>query len=147
MLQRLLGRANSLRSLAALFEQDCRLVLQLNETARRLQSANGRLWSGLHPDAIALVYEDTDRLAISRGASVIAGIVTDAIRARAAEQEVETAVLAALQKRTGRSTAPSPNTRPHARSVATWPSPSENSLSSSPTSSPPLAGRPTPHAP
>lgn len=84
--------------LAVLFEQDRRLVLQLNEAARRLRSANGRLWSGLHPDAIELLYENTDPLAISRGASAIAGIIADAIRAGAAEHEVETAVLPALQE-------------------------------------------------
>ena len=92
-------RARALAAeLASLFEEDSRLVAQLNETRRRLENANGRLWSGLHPDALALLYENTDRLAISRGSSVIAGIVIDAIRAGADEVAVETAVLPALQE-------------------------------------------------
>jgi hypothetical protein len=92
-------RARALAAeLASLFEEDSRLVAQLNETHHRLENANSRLWSGLHPDALALLYENTDRLAISEGSSVIAGIVIDAIGAGGDEQEVETAVLPALQE-------------------------------------------------
>jgi hypothetical protein len=84
--------------LAVLFERGCRLADRLNEASRRLSSANGRLWSGVHPDAVALLYENTDRHAIARGASVIAGVVVDAVRAGAEEFELETEVLLMLQQ-------------------------------------------------
>jgi hypothetical protein len=93
------ARARELAAeLAALFEEDRRLVARLNESRRRPQSANSRLWSGLHPDALALLYENTDRLAISRGSSVIAGLIIDAVRTGADEHEIETAILPALQE-------------------------------------------------
>jgi hypothetical protein len=93
------GRARELAAeLAALFEQDCRFVVRLNDASRRLARANGWLWSGLHPDALALLYENTDRLAIARGASVIAGVMIDALRAGGDEVDVETEVLLTLQQ-------------------------------------------------
>jgi hypothetical protein len=49
------------RQLAAELEQrfarDAELARKLNEAHRRLQGANDRLWWGLHPDGIAVVYE------------------------------------------------------------------------------------------
>lgn len=42
--------------LDALFGQDVALVRRLNEAQRRLQSANDRLWWGLHPDGLAAIY-------------------------------------------------------------------------------------------
>ena len=84
--------------IAALFEHDSRLIRCLNETSRRLAEANGRLWSGLHPDALALLYENTDRRSIVRGSSVIAGAVIDAIKAGDDEFDVETGVLLVLQQ-------------------------------------------------
>jgi hypothetical protein len=84
--------------LAALFEHDSGLISRLNQTSRRLAEANGRLWSGLHPDALALLYENTDRCSIARGSSVIAGAVIDAIRAGDDEYDVETGVLLLLQQ-------------------------------------------------
>jgi hypothetical protein len=84
--------------LAALFENDSQLISRLNQTSRRLTEANGRLWSGLHPDALALLYENTDRCSIGPGSSVIAGAVIDAIRAGDDEYDVETGVLLLLQQ-------------------------------------------------
>ena len=43
--------------LADAFEQDRGLAEQLTAAQHRLQAANDRLWSGLHPDALGLVYE------------------------------------------------------------------------------------------
>lgn len=42
--------------LGVLFGQDAVLARQLNEAQQRLQSANDRLWWGLHPDGLAAVY-------------------------------------------------------------------------------------------
>jgi len=84
--------------LGVLFESDRELAGRLNEAQHRLQRANSRLWSGLHPDALALLYENTDRLAIRQGASVIVGLIIDAIRSGGDEEDVETAVLPALQQ-------------------------------------------------
>ncbi len=38
------------------FAQDAELARKLNDAHQRLQRANARLWSGLHPDGIATVY-------------------------------------------------------------------------------------------
>ncbi len=93
------ARARDLAAeLASLFEQDRRLVGRLNDTSRRLAGANRRLWSGLHPDALALLYENTDRDAISRGASMVAGALIDALRTGEDEFDIETAVLPILQE-------------------------------------------------
>ena len=42
--------------LAAQFGQDATLARRLNAAQERLQSANDRLWWGLHPDGLAAVY-------------------------------------------------------------------------------------------
>jgi hypothetical protein len=42
--------------LAVLFAQDAQLATRLNDAHQRLQRANERLWSGLHPDGMAAVY-------------------------------------------------------------------------------------------
>lgn len=51
---------NGARELAAHLELLCghdgELARQLNDKQRRLQRAYDRLWSGLHPDAVAAVY-------------------------------------------------------------------------------------------
>ncbi len=41
--------------LADAFETDRGLAEQLTAAQHRLQAANDRLWSGLHPDALGLV--------------------------------------------------------------------------------------------
>ena len=84
--------------LSLLFERDSRLVVRLNAVSRRLARANRQLWSGLHPDALALLYENTDRRSIGRGASVIAGVMIDALRAGGDEADVEAATLVVLQE-------------------------------------------------
>ena len=38
------------------FARDAELAHELNDAHERLQRANDRLWSGLHPDVIAAVY-------------------------------------------------------------------------------------------
>ena len=38
------------------FARDAALATELADAQRRLQHANDRLWSGLHPDGIAMIY-------------------------------------------------------------------------------------------
>jgi hypothetical protein len=45
--------------LAEAFEQDRALAEQQTRAQHRLQAANGQLWSGLHPNALGLLYDDT----------------------------------------------------------------------------------------
>lgn len=84
--------------LAALFESDSQLVERQNDSLRRLRHANDQLWSGLHPDALGLVYDEAHRAAIDHGGSAIAGRILDALAAGGAEREVERAALVALQQ-------------------------------------------------
>jgi hypothetical protein len=84
--------------LASLFEQDSQLADRLNQVSRRLADANQWLWSGLHPDALELLYQNTDRRSIARGTSLIAGVMIDAIRASGDEADVEAALLVVLQE-------------------------------------------------
>jgi hypothetical protein len=92
-------RARELASrLAALFESDSQIAERLNDAQHRLRHANSQLWSGLHPDALGLLDDDTHRVAIGRGGSVIAGLMIDVLRPGGGEREVETAVLARLQQ-------------------------------------------------
>ena len=52
-------RARTLAAeLALRFAQDAQLATRLNAARRRLQHPNERLWSGLHRDAIAAVYDE-----------------------------------------------------------------------------------------
>jgi hypothetical protein len=52
-------RARTLAAALALrFAQDAQLATRLNDAHQRLQRANERLWSGLHPDGIAAVYDE-----------------------------------------------------------------------------------------
>jgi len=93
------ARARQLVSkLAALLESDSELAKRLNDAQSRLQDANGQLWSGLHPDALGLLYDDTHQVAIGQGGSVIADLMIDALREGGGEREVETAVLPKLQQ-------------------------------------------------
>lgn len=82
--------------LAVLFGLDSQLAERLNDAGRRLRSANEQLWSGLHPDAFGVVYDDAVRVAVGQGTSVIAGRMTAALRAGTGQREVETAVVGAL---------------------------------------------------
>jgi hypothetical protein len=88
------ARARGLAAqLAALFEQDSQIAGQLNDAQRRLMAANARLWSGLHPDAVALLY---DRAAPSPHSEIVA-LIGDA-RTVDGEAQAETAVLCVLQE-------------------------------------------------
>lgn len=84
--------------LADTFEQDRGLAEQLNACQDRLRGANGQLWSGLHPDALGLLNDDTSAAAIAEGGSVIAGLASDAIRFQHSVQEAESVLLPALQE-------------------------------------------------
>ncbi len=55
------------RQLADAFESDRALAEQQNACQDRLQAANGRLRSGLHPDALGLIYATLPRLGSVRG--------------------------------------------------------------------------------
>jgi len=79
--------------LADAFAQDRGLVEQLTAAQHRLQAANDRLWSGLHPDALGLVY---DGATVGPGASAVAEGVGDAVRADGSAAEVEAALLGGL---------------------------------------------------
>ncbi|MGH2916569.1 MAG: hypothetical protein ACRDMX_16450 [Solirubrobacteraceae bacterium] len=82
--------------LADAFEQDQALAERLNAAQQRLQTANDRLWSGLHPDALGLVYDGA--AAAGQGASAVSESVGDAARAGASAGEVEAVVLGELQR-------------------------------------------------
>jgi len=75
-----------------------RLAEQLNDAQRRLQAVNDQLWSGLHPDALGLIYDDTAAVGVREGGSVIAGAMLDALRSGLPAAEVEAAVLGGLQE-------------------------------------------------
>ncbi len=50
--------ATAAGALAERFAADQALALRQNDALDRLHAANDRLWSGLHPDALALVYDE-----------------------------------------------------------------------------------------
>ncbi|MEO8966299.1 MAG: hypothetical protein ABI427_01875, partial [Solirubrobacteraceae bacterium] len=82
--------------LADAFETDRGLAEQQNSAQDRLRAANDRLWSGLHPDALGLVYDGP--AAVGEGASQVAEDVVDAVRAGGPAAEVEASVLGELQE-------------------------------------------------
>jgi hypothetical protein len=73
-------------TLARLFEQDARLAELQNDAQHRLQGAAQRLWSGLHPDAVGLLYDDMHAVGIGEQSSV------------RGEPELTTVVLAVVQE-------------------------------------------------
>jgi hypothetical protein len=87
------ARARELAArLSALFERDVEIVGRLNDAQSRLRDANERLWSGLAPDAVGLVYDG----AAPAGQSQIAQLMSDA---RSADgPDIDVAVLGALQQ-------------------------------------------------
>ncbi len=88
-------------SLAALFERDHQITKRLNDAQSRLRSANQRLWSGLHPDALALLYEDSHVTGIAAGGRIrseVSAAMIDQLRNGADHQQLETAVLAIVQE-------------------------------------------------
>jgi hypothetical protein len=78
--------------LSALFCRDVEIVGRLNDAQRRLRDANGRLWSGLSPDAFGVVYDG----AASAGASQVVALVSG-VRGTG-ETEADAVVLGALQQ-------------------------------------------------
>ncbi|MGI8715462.1 MAG: hypothetical protein ACR2NR_20230 [Solirubrobacteraceae bacterium] len=82
--------------LADAFETDRGLAKQQNRAQDRLRAANDRLWSGLHPDALGLVYDGA--AAAGQGASAIGEGIVDAVRAGGLAAEVEALVLGELQE-------------------------------------------------
>jgi hypothetical protein len=84
--------------LARLFESDVRLAERLNDAQRRLRHANDQLWSGLHPDALGLVYDDACPVAGDAGTSTLAARITDVLRGGRMGREAEIGLLAGLQQ-------------------------------------------------
>jgi len=84
--------------LADAFETDRTLAEQQNDCQDRLRAGNGQLWSGLHPDALGLLYDDTAAVGVYEGSSVITGRMIDALRAGLPAAEIEAAVLPGLQE-------------------------------------------------
>ncbi len=79
--------------LADAFETDRGLAEQLTVCQDRLRAANGRLWSGLHPDALGVVYDGAAAVGAGQGASAVAEGIVDAVRSGGSAAEVEAAVL------------------------------------------------------
>jgi hypothetical protein len=80
------------------FETDRALAERLIGCQDRLRAANGQLWSGLHPDALGLLYDDTPAAGVGEGSSAIAASMVDALDAGLPAAEVQAAVLAQLQE-------------------------------------------------
>lgn len=80
------------------FETDRGLAEQQNACQDRLRAANGQLWTGLHPNALGLLYDDTAAVGVYEGSSVITGRMIDALHADLPAAEVEAAVLPGLQE-------------------------------------------------
>jgi hypothetical protein len=83
--------------LAEAFAQDQALAVRQAEAQHRLQAANDRLWSGLHPDALGLIYENA-AAGGGEGSSQVAEAMLDAIDSGLPVAEVQAAVLAGLQQ-------------------------------------------------
>jgi len=87
--------------LATLFARDRQIAKRLNDTQSRLRDANRPLWSGLHPDALAVLYDDTYAVGIAadgRIRSHVNAVMIDQLHSGADEQQLETAVLAVVQE-------------------------------------------------
>ncbi len=87
------------RGLKGGFEADQKLATALNEAQDRLIAANTELWSGLHPDAIALLYDNTQTSGEDgRLKSKVTMEMELQRRADADPETVETGVLVVVQK-------------------------------------------------
>jgi hypothetical protein len=75
-------------AISALFTRDAAILARLNDAQQRLRRANERLWSGLHPDALGLLY---DGIAAS-GSSAIAALKSDG------QPDADTTMLTACQQ-------------------------------------------------
>lgn len=93
------ARARELAArLAALFRSDTEIVARLNDAQSRLRHANDRLWSGLHPDGLGLVYDDGRRVVVGVGPSAIAALTSDTLRTGGTQPPLESGLLEALQQ-------------------------------------------------
>ena len=93
--RRLAGR------LAEAFDQDQRLAVRQNEALDRHHEANDQLWSGLHPEALGLLYDDTHAEGISEQATIrsrVTAAIADARNAGGDDQALETTVLQVVQE-------------------------------------------------
>lgn len=87
--------------LAALFSKDQELARRLNDAQSRLRHANARLWSGLHPDALGLLYDTTDATAIQADGltrSEVIAAMLDQRRGAGDGRAEETAALVIVQE-------------------------------------------------
>ncbi len=83
------------------FAQDQQFARQLNDAQQRLQTANARLWSGLHPNALALLYDDTHAVGIGAPGAIrseVAAVMIDALHDDADQHQLETTVLRLVQE-------------------------------------------------
>jgi hypothetical protein len=93
--RRLAGR------LAEAFERDQKLAEAQTDALGRLRAANDELWSGVHPDALGLLYDDAPAAGIGEQGQVrsrVTAVLADARHAGADEHQVETVVLQAVQE-------------------------------------------------
>ena len=89
------------RQLQDAFAKDQQLARRLNDAQERLLTANARLWSGLHPDALALLYDDTHGVGIGAPGAIrseVAAVMIDALQDDADQQQLETTVLRLVQE-------------------------------------------------
>ena len=87
--------------LAEAFERDRQLAESQGEALGRLRAANGELWSGLHPDALGLIYDDTHADGIrdqGQAGSRVTAVIADARHQGAGDEQIETAALQAVQE-------------------------------------------------
>jgi hypothetical protein len=88
-------------ALAGLFATDAQIVARLNDAQSCLRAANSRLWSGLHPNALVLLYDEKDAVAIAangRIRSEVTAAMTEQLHRGADEHQLEAAVLAVVQE-------------------------------------------------
>jgi hypothetical protein len=75
-------------AISVLFTRDAAIVARLNDAQQRLRRTNDRLWSGLHPDALGVLYDGI----AAGGSSVIAALDSDG------RTDADTAMLTACQQ-------------------------------------------------
>jgi hypothetical protein len=88
-------------ALAGLLARDNQIVARLNDAQSRIRAANSGLWSGLHPDALALLYDEEDAVAIAangRLRSEVNAAMIDQLHRGADEHQLEAAVLAVVHE-------------------------------------------------
>jgi hypothetical protein len=78
------------------FGEDQALAERQAEAQHQWQAANDRLWSGVHPDALGVVYANA--AAAAGGSSEVVGALGDALDGGLPAAEVQAAVLVVLQQ-------------------------------------------------